>query len=167
MYKLTDRESIMSYLPKHTSKVVSDEIVNLVKNMGESIDIPQEYLEGSFIEQMPVMRGMRIGLREYINAIKYCNLKMGNYSTTEAWKKVFPDKYDILVGKGKEHQLSSHVSIYNKSVLVTKIEANLYTGMHIQYAPAVHEAIQKNIQLMRGIAAPSRIPLTKKTSVQV
>ncbi len=162
MYKLVDEETIKSYLPKHSNHNVSSEIVKMVQEMGDSIDIPQEYLEEAFINNIPVLKGTKAGVKEYINAIKYCNLKMGGYNNKDAWKLVFPRKYEALVQKGKESHLHSHVSIYNASVLVARITANMMLSLELKIAPAVDEAINKNIMLMRGIAAPTEVPVTEK-----
>jgi hypothetical protein len=93
-----------------------------------------------------MLRGTKVSLEKYINAIKYCNLKR-SMTNIQAWEIVFPEKYDRLRREGKS--IDNHVAMYNATEIVTKIDAQMLLDVKIQYAPALHMAINKEIELMQ------------------
>lgn len=144
------KEKLQSMLPKGTSHKVTDEIIEMIHRMEDDTGLPQDYLEESLLANLHILKGMKVRLKDYVNAIKYCNLKR-NLSNERAWSIVFPDRYDRLVQLNKDP--SPHVSIYNSSPLVTAVDAEMIVAEHIQYSPVFHEAIRREAQLMRGIDA--------------
>jgi len=144
------KEKIKEYLPRGTSHKVTDEVIELVHRMEEDTGIDQEYMEESFLSHLHVLKGMKVGLRQYANAIKYCNLKR-SMPNEKAWKIVFPDRAEKAIGRGRD--ISIDVAIYNSSPLIVAIDTQMMVAEHIQYAPVFHEAIRREAQLMRGIDA--------------
>jgi len=144
------KQKIQNFLPKGTSYKVTDEILNMALNMGESTGLFQDYMEEKLFSYFSALKETKVGLEDYINAVKYCALKK-TMSNEKAWSIVFPDRYNRLIKEGK--QISNHVAMYNSRKIVVKIDALMLTEMHIQYAPVFHEAIQREINLMRGIDA--------------
>lgn len=144
------REKILRFLPKGTHYKVTDEILDMALNMGESTGLFQDYMEEKLFSYFSALKETKVGLEDYINAVKYCALKK-TMSNEKAWSIVFPDRYNRLVKEGK--QISNHVAMYNSRKIVTKIDALMLTELHIQYAPVFHEAIQTQINLMRGFDA--------------
>jgi hypothetical protein len=145
-----DHDKLKRLLPKGTSHKVTDEIIELIGSMEKDSGLMQEYLEESFLTYLPVLREIKVDLKDYINAIKYCNLKK-SMTNEKAWEITFPDKYKKLCDEGRK--VSSHVAMYNQSKIVTKLDAQMMVAAHIQYAPLFHEAIMKEASLMRGIDA--------------
>lgn len=57
-----------------------------------------------------------------MNAVKYCTHKLMGNTNTDAYIKTFPQRYQTMIDKGyTSKEMSSHISIYNKSQLVNKI----------------------------------------------
>lgn len=145
-----DKEKLKRLLPKGTSHKVSDEIINLIDSMEEDTGLLQEYMEESILTHLPVLREIKVDLDDYINAIKFCNLKR-SMTNEKAWEITFPDKYKKLTDRNGK--VSSHVAMYNLSKIVTKIDAQMAVAEHIQYAPYRHKAIMKQYELMNGVAS--------------
>ena len=145
-----DKEKLQRLLPKGTSHKVTDEIMLLVHSMEKDTGLIQDYLEESFLSHLPVLRELKVDLNDYVNAIKYCNLKR-NMSNEKAWEIVFPDKHKKLVDEGRWN--SSHPSMYNSSKIVVKLDAQMMISTHIQYAPMFHESLMKQYELMNGQAS--------------
>lgn len=144
------REKIKSLLPKGSSVQITDEILSLVHNMGDSVDLPQNLMEEEFMSYMHLVGKLSgIGIKDLISATKYCNLKR-HYPNKKAWSIVFPDKYDKLIAE--KRQVDSHVSMYNSSRLVQEIDKELLIPAHLQYAPYFHAAVKKQFELMNGTA---------------
>ncbi len=160
-YDMT-KEEIKKMLPRGTHHTISDRIIELVHNFEEDTGMSQEYLEEQFYNNIHVLKGSRADIVEYINALKFCTLKQ-HMSNTDAWKRVFPQKYKKLEDRGAEPH--SHVSMFNQSMLVTKIDELMMIPAHIQYMPLYHKAIQKQFELMNGKAA--KIGVDKDTGEDI
>jgi hypothetical protein len=145
-----DKEKLKRLLPKGTNHKVTDEIIDIIGSMEKDIELDQGYLEESLLSHLPVLKEIKVDLKDYINAIKFCNLKK-SMSNEKAWEITFPEKYKKLREEGRK--ISSHVSMYNLSKIVTKIDAQMMVAAHIQYAPMFHESIMAQYNLMKGIDA--------------
>jgi hypothetical protein len=137
-------------LPRGTSHKVTDEIIDLINSMEDDTGLIQEYLEESLLSHLPVLKKVKVDLVEYVNAIKFCNLKKA-MTNDKAWQIVFPEKYDKLIREDRWN--SSHVSMYNGSTLVTKLDAQMMLTVEIQYAPLFHSELMRHVKLADGISS--------------
>lgn len=145
-------ERLKSLLPRKTNVAVTEEIVALINNMEKDTGLPQELMEEDVMSYTHLLGGMKgVGMKDLVNAIKYCNLKR-NYDNKDAWAIVFPEKYKRLVEENK--QIDNHVSMYNASKMVIAVDKEMLIPVSMQYAPYFHAAVKKNFDLMNGIAAP-------------
>jgi hypothetical protein len=144
------KEKIQSFLPRGSSHIVSDKIIDLINNMENDTGLLQEYMEDSFMTHLPMLKGIKVKLEDYVNAIKYCNLKR-HMTNDKAWAIVFPKRYDKLVEEGRFN--SSHAAMYNQTEIVSRIDAQMHIAASIQYAPYFHASIKKQYDLMNGIGA--------------
>ena len=147
-----DKEKLQRMLPKGTNHKVTDEIITMIGSMEEDTGLFQDYMEESILAQLPILATVKTDLDDYVNAIKYCNLKQ-NMSNTKAWEIVFPDRVQKLKEKGTYGVIGSHVAMFNKRDIVVKIDAQMMISAHIQYAPMFHAAVKKQFQLMNGNSA--------------
>ena len=145
-----DKEKLKKMLPRGTSHKVTNEIIDLINKMGDDTGLLQEYLEESFMSYLPTLKEVKVSIHDYINAIKYCNLKK-NMPNEKAWQITFPDKYDKLVQEGRWN--SSHVSMYNSSPLVTKLDAQMMLSVEVQYHPHFHRYLHKLMKVADGESA--------------
>ena len=147
------KERLKSFLPKNTNVAVTDEIMNIINNMEADTGLSQELLEEDLLSYIHVMNNTRgAGLKELINAIKFCNLKR-NMENKQAWSIVFPDRAARLKETGGS--IDNHASMYNQSKLVTSIDKEMLIPVHLQYAPYFHAAVKKQFEIMNGIASDS------------
>ena len=145
-----DKDKLKKMLPRGTSHKVTDEIIDLINSMEDDTGLIQEYLEESLMSHLPVLKKVKVDLVEYVNAIKFCNLKKA-MTNDKAWQIVFPDKYDKLIREDRWN--SSHVSMYNSSALVTKLDAQMMLTVEIQYAPLFHSELMRQVRLADGISS--------------
>ena len=148
-----DKDKLKRLLPRGSHHKVTDEIINLIGSMESDSGLLQEYMEESLLTHLPVLREVKVSLTEYVNAIKFCNLKK-NMDNQKAWEITFPEKYAKLVREGRWN--TSHVSMYNGSPLVVKIDAQMMLTVHIQYAPLFHQMLMKQVELANGWDAHGR-----------
>ena len=147
-----NKEKLERMLPKGTNHKVSDEIINMIASMEDDTGLFQDYMEESLLTQLPILSEVKTDLNDYVNAIKYCNLKQ-NMNNTKAWEIVFPERVESLKSKGTYASISSHVAMFNKRDIVVKIDAQMMISAHIQYAPMFHAARKKQFNLMNGNSA--------------
>ena len=144
------KEKLIALLPHKTNVAVTDEILELIHNVENETGLPQDSIEEDIMSYTHLLGGTTNGMRELVNAIKFCNLKR-NYSNKEAWSIVFPEKYDRLVDMGKA--IDNHVSAYNGSKLVIAIDKEMLIPVHLQYAAYFHASVKKQFELMSGKSA--------------
>jgi len=140
-------------LPKGSKHNITDKILELIDNMEDDTGLPQDMLEEDVMSYMYILKkAPRTSLEELVNAVKFCNLKR-NHTNEDAWKIVFPERYDRLIADGKS--IANHVSMYNGTKLVQEIDKEMLIPFHLQYAAYQHAAIKKQYDLMNGRAAPN------------
>ncbi len=145
-----DKDKLQRLLPKGTHHKVTDEIIGMIGTMETDTGMLQEYMEERVLSYLPVLKETKVDLREYVNAVKFCSLKK-HMSNEKSWEICFPVKFKKLKDEGRWN--TSHVSMYNSSTLVTKIDAQMAIEISIQYAPHFHRAMMKQVELSNGIAA--------------
>jgi len=141
-------DKIKTMLPKNTNVIVTEEIVRLVNAMGDDTGLEQELMEEDFMSYLHLMGGMRgVGIKDLVNAIKYCNLKR-SHTNKEAWSIVFPEKYNKLVAENR--QTDNHISMYNGTKLVGMIDKEMMIPVYLQYSSFFHAAVKKQFDIMNG-----------------
>ncbi len=141
------KEKLKALLPRKTSVAVTDEILHMIHNIEEDVGIDQESAEENIMSYMHLIGTGSNGVKELVNAIKFCTLKR-NYDNKQSWSIIFPEKYDRLVKMNK--QVDNHVSAYNNSKLVVAIDKEMLIPVHLQYAGYFHAAVKKQFELMNG-----------------
>ena len=134
-------DRLKALLPHNTNVAVTQEIIDIVNRMEDDTGLPQELLEEDLMSYTHLIGNMPgVGMKDLVNAIKYCNLKR-NYPNKEAWAIVFPDRYNKLASENR--QIDSHVSMYNRSKLVFKVDSEMLIPVSFQYAAHFHAATKE------------------------
>ena len=81
------KEKLKALLPRKTTIAVTDEIMKLIHNMEEDTGLPQEMMEEDLMSYTHLLSGTTNGMKDLVNAIKFCNLKR-NYENKVAWSIV-------------------------------------------------------------------------------
>ena len=147
-----DKEKLQRMLPRGANHKVTDEIISMISSMEDDTGLFQDYMEESLLAQLPVLAQVKTDLDDYVNAIKYCNLKQ-NIANLRRYLLVRLNRVKRLQEKGTIATLSSHVAMYNKTDIVVKLDAQMMISAHIQYAPMFHAAVKKQFNLMNGTSA--------------
>ena len=161
-----DIDIVRGILPERYSKKVTEQVLEMINTMGNSIDMDEESLQEIFIQGIPALSKVsgtrRVTIKDYINAVKFVAAKIKTEDNIEAYKLVFPERATNLIKEGRLSTLKSSVTIFNNSPLVTAIEADMMVATHIRYAGMRHKAIQHQYNLMNGTASPYKQPVYKK-----
>ena len=141
------KDKLRALLPRKTSVSVTDEILSMIHRIEDDTGLPQDLIEEDIMSYMHLLGTGSNGMKELVNAIKFCNLKR-NYDNKQSWSIVFPEKFDRLTELNK--QIDNHVSAYNNSKLVIAIDKEMLIPVHLQYAGYFHAAVKKQFELMSG-----------------
>jgi len=161
-YNLT-ADKVKKMLPKGSSHQVTDKVMEIIYNMEHDTGLEQNYLEEQLLSNINIVKEMKVDMVDYIAAVKYCTLKQ-NMSNRKAWEITFPDRLrraeEKLAkreaeGRGNSVNIDSHVSNYNKTQLVVKIDTELSVAWHNLYMPARTQALRSLIDLGQGRAKPN------------
>lgn len=108
-------------LPVKYRNKINDELLEQIDNTLSDPDLYETFRE-NFLGYLDVLNDGRYKISDYMNAVKYCTHKLMGNSNIDSFVKTFPDRYQVMINKGyTSKEISSHVSIYNKSQLVNKI----------------------------------------------
>lgn len=143
-------EKIKQFLPKKYGGEVNAAVVAEINRIEEDTGLSQSYAEEQLLTNMHLLEGSGRTLMGLTNAIKYCNLRE-HFNNKKAWAITFPKEYDKLVSE--DRFVDSHVSMYNKSALVTDVMKTMLVASNIVYQPLRAAAIRVQANLMNGIGA--------------
>lgn len=147
-------EVVHSQLPKQQRLLVGEETVQEIQKLAEDPDYGEEFLQ-TYMDHLNVLKDLpRTNHQQYLNAIKFFSLvEMGN-SLTDAYIKVFPDRYTARNRNRPESErgkdiMRGEASRYNNTVLVNEIRKVAAVPIQLIHRHLLHEAILENANLMR------------------
>lgn len=167
-------------LPDKYKNTVNGE---LLETINETLNDPEllETYRDNFITYMSVLNDGRYKVTDYLNAVKYATQKLMGNSSTDSYIKTFPARYQNMLLKGISNKdMSSIISVYNKSKLVNAIMEQSLIPSWIINQDLYQKAINTQAELMltaqsekvRSDAANSLLihlkpPETKKVELDI
>jgi hypothetical protein len=134
---------------KRFRKYVTNEVVDMVNS--ESDSELRRVFRDNILTYSSVLSTGKYSLAGYINAVKFVSLKLMGDTSSVAYSKVFPDRYNNLIVKNTSaSQIASFADNYGKNGLITKIMEQTLVPTHILNAGVYQEAINTQVELMRG-----------------
>ena len=122
--------------------------------------------KGNFMSFGSVLEEGRFRLDDYISAVTYISHKMMGCSNQTAWKKTFPDRYQILVNRAAtEKEISSYVAAYNSGQLVNKVREQSLIPTWILNAGAYQEAINVQYTIMNDEDVSAKVRVEAANSL--
>ena len=141
-------DQLKATVPKPMQKYVTDDIVHLVNDEADS-ELRRVFKE-NVLGFSSVLTEGRYSLANYLHAVKFVSLKLLGDSSSLAYSKVFPDRYQALVDKGTSTKnIASFADNYSKNKLVTSIMERTLVPVHILNMDLHQEAINVQADLMR------------------
>ena len=145
--KLITMEDIQRGLPSRKN-AVTEEIVSLMNEAMNEPEFQGESILSTAITYENVMAKNRAGIREYVDAIKFCAYLVSmedNY--TEAYKKTFSyrdfvkDRMNVSPDTPKYNELTSAASRYRRSKLVVDLLTYSQVPLDIMFSGYRYKAI--------------------------
>lgn len=173
-------EVLKHSLPDKFKNSVNDELLNNINNTLSDPDLYETYRD-NFLSYMSVLNDGRYKITDYLNAVKYCTQRLMGKSQIDSYIVTFPDRYNTMIQNGKSSKdISSIVTVYNKSKLVNAIMEQSLIPSYILNQDLYQKAINVQAELMntassekvRSDAANSLLthlkpPETKKVELDI
>ncbi len=134
--------------------LITEETVQEIQKLAEDPDYGEEFLD-SYLAHLNILKeSVRNNHTQYLNAIKFFTLVEAGNSLTDAYIKVFPQRYADRNRKLPESERSkecmrSEASRYNNSMLVNEIRKVAAIPVQLIHRHLLHEAILETANLMR------------------
>lgn len=173
-------EVLKKALPAKYKNTINDELLTTINETLDDPDLLETYRD-NFISYMNVLNDGRYKVTDYLNAVKYVTQKLMGNSSTDSYIKTFPARYQNMLVKGlSSKDMSSIISVYNKSKLVNAIMEQSLIPSWIINQDLYQKAINTQAELMmtaqsekvRSDAANSLLihlkpPETKKVELDI
>lgn len=147
-------EELQKLLPTKKA-VITDEVADIINRSQDEPEFQGETLLQSAVTYEHVLKNARVGIKEYLNAIRFCAYLVSmedNY--TEAYKKTFWDRDFVQHRMGlatddqQYNELTSAASRYRRSKLVTDILTLSAVPFHLLFAGMRYRAVGVLAELM-------------------
>lgn len=116
-----DLKDMRDALPKHMKMTLTQDMVDSINAVITDEEECRIYSENA-ITYAKVLSEGKFRIVDYLNAVRYVTFKINGCSNMEAYINTFPERYAEFIKKGhSEKQISSSISAYNKTQLVTRI----------------------------------------------
>ena len=141
-------EVLQRIVPKRQGLKIDQDLVDSI-NTKVKDPLECEAFRDNLISYTTVLGEGRFKVDDYINAVQYVTHQLLGDSNIVAWTKTFPIRYQrILATTTGSTPVDSHVSMYNKNVLVNKVREQTLIPTHIINADLHQKAINHLAYLM-------------------
>lgn len=146
---------VKSQLTPQQRLLVDQNTLDEIQRLGEDPDYGHEFLDMYLMNLNVLKDHVRANHEQYINAVKYFILVESGNNQTDAYIKVFPERYEARNRKLPEEERGKDVmrgeaSRYNASVLVSEIRKLSTIPVQLIHRNLLHEAILEQANLMRN-----------------
>lgn len=142
-------EQFKAALPAQMRRNVNQEMMSSINaNLTSDADTMEAYRDG-VIGYASVLNQGRFKTIDYISAVKYVTQKLMGQTNKQAFYRTFPEKYARFCDNAtSEKDISSHVAMYNKNILVNLIMKQTLIPTYILNADIHQKAINVQLDLM-------------------
>jgi hypothetical protein len=141
------KEDIQRSLPSRKN-TITDEIAEIINRAQSEPEFQGESLLHTAITYEKVMVQNKVGIKEYVNALRFCAYLISmDDNITEAYKKVFSDRkfvqdrMTVSTSDPRYNELTSAASRYRRSKLVIDILTVSQVPMHLMFTGYQYEAV--------------------------
>jgi hypothetical protein len=149
--------SLKAAAPAAVKKVITQDFVDKVNALPIDPNMREIFLD-NIIGYTHVLTTGRFKLDSYIAAVKYVSFKTMGGTDINAFVKTFPAKYDDwVIQKITPKDISSYISAYTKSKLVTTLLQQMAIPVSLLNADKMQAAINTQFNIMQdeGEKGPS------------
>lgn len=145
--------TVQSQLTKQQQLLINEETVEEINKLAKDPEYGPEFLQ-SYLEHLNVLADApKNNHTQYLNAIKFFSLVEAGNSLTDAYIKVFPERFQARQRhytdpEDAKKNMRGEASRYNMSKLVNDIRKVAAIPVHLIHRHLLHEAILETANLM-------------------
>ena len=154
LVKTITKEDIQKAIPSRKN-AITDEIADIINKSCNEPEFQGESLLQTAITYEKVMQQNRVGMKDYLNAIRFCSYLISmDDNITEAYKKTFSDRdfvkerFNVSTSDPRYNELTSAASRYRRSRLVTDILTMSQVPLDLLFTGARYKAVGVLAELM-------------------
>lgn len=146
---------VQSQLKPNQRLTISEETVNEIQKLSEDPDYGQEFLD-CYLDHLNVFReNPRRSHTQYLHAIKFFSLVEAGNSLTDAYIKLFPQRYEdrkknYPAEEREKSIMRGEASRFNNSLLVNEIRKIAGVPVQLIHRHTLHAAILVQADLMQN-----------------
>lgn len=149
-------EMLRSGVGRRWRGYIDEEFVGRLRRLGGDDEVLSEYMKENFLEWIGVCEGGKWSIEEYINAVRYCSMRLLGRTCEDSYRVVFPEKcikvmeeYEREGDSEKKERIGWLARAYNKSKLVVMIMQQSLVPSYILNAPLYQEALNCLAKMIR------------------
>ncbi|MEE8598067.1 MAG: hypothetical protein V3S69_00845 [Dehalococcoidales bacterium] len=143
--------TVQSQLTKQQKLMVNEETLADINKLARDDSYGEEFLE-SYLDHLNVLaEAPRNTHAQYLNAVKFFSLVEAGNSLTDAYIKVFPERFEAAKRgnpQGDKELIRGNASRYNSSKMVNEIRRVATMPVQLIHRHLLHEAILETASLM-------------------
>ncbi len=139
---------LQDLIPKKQRNVVTPELVELINDVAKDEMVGEEF-KTNMISYSTVLSQGKYSIEEYMKATHFVTLLLLEHKDIDAYRIVFPERYQRLIDKGlNRSRISSYATNYKQNKLVSQILEQTMIPSNILNAPMYQEALNHSRYLM-------------------
>lgn len=145
-----DLQVLESQLSNRQKNMLSEDTIEELKKLSEDPDYGQEFLD-CYKDHLNILNdNPKYTSKNYLCAIKFFSLIEAGNSITDAYIKVFPERFKRRLDRGqKKEDITGEASRYNATALVNDIRKVAGIPVNLIHRHLLHESILEQANLMR------------------
>lgn len=153
MTKELTLDLLQSQLKPNQRLTISEETVDEIQKLAENPDYGEEFLD-CYLDHLNIFKeNPRRSHTQYLQAIKFFSLVESGNSLTDAYIKLFPERYEdrkrnFPAEEQKKEIMRSEASRFNNTVLVNEIRKIACVPIQLIHRHTLHAAILVQADLM-------------------
>lgn len=152
------RRSIQAAVGRRLRGFIDEEFMDKLEVIsGSGDEVIDEYMGENFVEWLGVLEGGKWGLREYIDAVKYCSYRLLGETQESSYRKCFQEKcgkveerYSGESEASRKERVCWLARAYDKNKLVCMIMRQSLVPSWILNAPLYQEALNELVKMVRN-----------------
>jgi len=140
------KDSVQAFLPVKMN--VTDDDVERINRLASDKELADSFKE-NIVSFASVLGESKNSVSDYVSAVTFVSNRLLGKSHVDAWRGVFPERYDRLVSLGKTRKnIEAHARAYTRRKLVTAITKQTLTPSYVYNASLFQQALNVTADIM-------------------
>lgn len=139
---------VKASLPDNLKKGVKQEFVDTLNRFSTDEGFYESYMQ-NLVNCHSIINSGKFRISDYYKAVEYVSRRFMGLSKVEAFKNVFPDRYNNYLTNGVSNvNILKYVDAYDKNLIVSRIKEQTMIPVYISHQHILFEAIGVQVEIM-------------------